>query len=180
MIALAEGAAFDLKFDGGVLPMASIKHETGGRSLKELHLWETTLTKLGYIQQKVSRFGAFDLSDGLENSDLEKIDLLYSIVTTGKSRSEKVFDFTVEEPPQMPSDKPGIIELEMGDGSVDLLGLTIPLGNAKLAWEDVNVPSAAFRAAEETQSTQITIPSSWVILSYLDWLPSTAGGKDLC
>jgi len=174
MIALAEGATVDLKFEGGSLPMASMNHVMGGRSLKELYLWETTLTKLGYVQQRVSRFGAFDLSDGLENSDLQKIDTLYSVVTTGKARSEMTFDFKAKEPPEMPKDKPGIIELEMGDGSIDLLGITIPLGNARLAWEDASVPSAAFRTAEENQSTQITIPSAWVVLTYTDWLPSSA------
>jgi hypothetical protein len=170
MIALAEGATVDLKFDGGGLPMASM-NITGGRSLKELYLWETTLTKLGYVQQRVSRFGEFDLSKGLENSDLEKIDTLYSVVTTGKTRSEMSFDFKAKEPPEMPKDKPGIVELEMGDGSVDLLGVTIPLGNARLAWEDVSVPSRAFKVAGENQSTQITIPSAWVVLTYADWLP---------
>jgi hypothetical protein len=187
MIALAEGAEVGMKFNGGTLAMGALNHQTGGRSLEQLLLWEKTLVKVSYIERQVARLrasgaknspGQFDLSKGLDNSDLKKIEDLYTIITTGKSRREMSFKFNLKRPPRLPKKhEKGLTEVRGEGGTIKLLGLTILLGDAKATWDDPSVPVAAFEKAAKERSKTVKIASSWVNWTYSDWLPTKKGSK---
>jgi len=171
LIALSEGASVSMKFNGGALAMVGLKHQTGGRSLDELRLWEKTLTKLSYIQQRVARFGQFDLSNGLNDADLRKIEDLHTLVTTGTTRREAAFEFNLKRPPRLPKRGRGFTGLQGNGGEIPLLGLTILLGDVKISWDDPRIYLAALEQAAKDRSKTVKIPSSWITWTYTDWLP---------
>lgn len=178
LIAIAEGAAVAMKFNGGTLPMGALNHQTGGRTLEELRIWEKTLTKLSFVEQCVSRFGQFDLSKGLQDADLKKIEDLHTIMTTGKSRRETSFKFNLKQPPRFPKKREkGVTELRGQGGKLELLGLTILLGDAKATWDDPSVAVAAFEKAARDRAKTVKIPSAWVTWTYADWGPAKDGAS---
>ena len=146
--------------------------------MEELRLWEKALTKLSFIEQRVARFGRFDLGNGLQDSDLQKIEDLYMVVTTGEYRKEMSFEFELKNLPRFPKkEAKGITEARADGGKVKLLGLTILLGDARVTWDDPNVAVMAFENAATARSKTVRIASSWVTWAYLDWGPSKEGPR---
>jgi hypothetical protein len=180
LIALGEGGAVSMMLPNGTtVGQAAMPSSGQGRTVEELRLWEKAVKKLAYIESRITRFGRFSLAGGLQDSDLPAIEKLYSICRTGEYKTRMSMTATLRAPVQLPSGGPResfAIEIDPF-GSVDLLGVSVPLGKVRVEWDD---PEVAFAAMDRAARSRAKVPrfapgDAPVTLHCLDWRPPKDG-----
>lgn len=142
---------------------------TGGKTLDDLLAWERVLQVLNYIQTRVASFGSFDV-ERLKKGDVETIQQLALVLQKGQISS--TVDLTLPKPL-----KGRVKELRGDGGTVELLGVKIPLGEVriKLQKPDAFADAAKQASASKSRRGPLALVDVPVVQRYVDWGPGRHG-----
>lgn len=153
--------------------------------IETLHRYHDLLGKLCFIQSRANA-GEFTLKNDLSHEDAHAIDRVFTIMRHGRLEKTTTIEFTVNPStdtgprvsPKVGSAIP--IDIDIGDmGSIDLLGVRLPLGPMRITVRDsarfLREYRRAFQQASNTGKTaHISMDALPVVEEYLDYLPASS------
>jgi hypothetical protein len=169
LIGIRQGGVLQLVLPGRApIPQPTFAM-TGGKALDDLLAWERVLQVLNYIQTRVASFGSFDV-ERLGSSDFKTIQHLAVVLQKGKISGS--MDFTLSKPPTS-----RLKELRSDGGTVELLGVKIPLGEVRI---ELQQPSAFVDAAKQAGASKrkrslLKLAGVPVVQRFVDWGPGGQG-----
>jgi hypothetical protein len=159
---------------GNVIISSSTSDISARLNLHELRRLREILDKLCYIQQRVAHIGAFRLEDdhGFLPDEVAAIDTVFDICRSGRNETTMAIAFELppgfEDGPVPTIRRPGV--------TAELLGLRIPLGDARVTILDVGRFADAVRLSVANANATgkpalVDFDDLRVVLEYIDWLP---------
>jgi hypothetical protein len=168
LIAVRQGGTLQLVLPGHApIPQPDFAM-TGGKSLNELIVWERALQMLSYIQSRVSSYGTFDV-ERLDGEHLPTIQRLFSILQSGELNGSMSFSAVL---PRRLSQAP--LEVEADGGVIDMLGVTVPLGQVHFELREPQRWVEARRASGPRRNV-IELRDVPVIQKFVQWGPAGSG-----
>jgi len=143
------------------------------------------LEQLAVIEPYTSKYGTFNIDDGIEPDEIAKIALLHDIAKNARATMRKPLHFIVDPTVEdTPSKSTGDVHIEMADCRMQLLGLDIPLGRVRETVCDSTpiiaaMRDAAIRARETGTPIPIHLDAVEIIVEFLDWPPPRDRLQDL-
>ncbi|HMR79098.1 MAG TPA: DUF4365 domain-containing protein [Polyangiaceae bacterium] len=181
LITHKRGAPIRLVLPGGT-PLGEVQLDPdAGRPLAELLRWEKTLQQLSFIQDRVSRYGAFDVRN-LADADIPTIVRVHKLLQTGTYRTDMTFSMDMVRrpklPPPGPDDGKHPLTLKINPfGEEKLLGVRIPFGEVTLEFINPVELLKQMRAARPSKRkpTTISVSGTPVLQRFHDWEPPKSG-----
>lgn len=185
LIAHKQGGKLQLLMPGEQAIGEARLDPSAGRPLDELLRWEKMLQKLSFIQDRITRFGTFDVRK-LKDRDVPAINRLHEILATGAFRTRMDMSFTMTGKLKKPSRKKGakqpptVTMRASPFGEERLLGVRIPLGDVSLDFLEPADLLRQMQAANATPEAPVTIAvkNSLVNQRFHDWQPDGTGPED--
>ena len=138
--------------------------------VEELEGWERLVQKLTYIESYTSKYGRFDLSNGVSDEDLTMIERLYAMCKGDPWEASVTLRFSLEPGFVEPEEKAGEVTMTPAFfGTWKLLGVEIPLKTVCMTVKSSDTFLRALREAIGAGGSTVEIKDLTISHKLLAW-----------